>query len=297
MPGIFSPFFYFKTYVEFLFKRAGLKEIFFENDEYKIQFWDSEESQKPPLILLPAFAAETKYSWYKQVVKLSKSFRVITPNLVYFGKSTKHQKSYTIQDQVDAVTLLMNHLKLERTSIIGTSYGGAIAAEFALQNTGRIEKMILVNGPIKFIEDSEVQNLIKEHGAKDKLELLVPYDHKHLYKLFKIAYHKVPPIPRFVFRDIHKNLYVAGAEEKRKLIRQSDEELEKLRTREYKFDFPVLLIWGEKDRLAPLSIGQKLKEHMGDVAELQTIENAAHMPNYEKPRLYTRLVLDFLNSK
>lgn len=290
---LFSPFFYFNHYVNFIFKWHGLTLKTVKKDGFIIEYWES-NNNKPNLLLLQAFAAESKYSWHKQIGSLAKKHHLIIPNLIYFGGSTMEPKSYAIADQVKAVQLLVDHLQLTSFALSGSSYGGVIAIGLANQNKEKIEKMILTNGPIKYDSEEDINAILVDFGLTEKAQLLVPENYQQLHKLFGISYHKKPPVPAFFFKGIHRNLYANGAD-KRKLVAKSSEELALLRGIEYDFNFPILLIWGEEDRLAPLRIGKALKADFGDNAELVIMPKTAHMPNFEKPRAYNRIMNAFLD--
>lgn len=291
---LFSPFFYFNHYVNFIFWRHGLRLKTLKIGGFIIEYWES-KNEKPNLLLLQAFAAESKYSWHKQIASLAKKHHLIIPNLIYFGGSTMHPKSYAIGDQIKAVQLLIDFLQLQSFALSGSSYGGVIAIGIANQNKEKILKLILTNGPIKYDSEEDINAILADFGLKEKSQLLVPENHHQLHKLFGISYHKKPPVPAFFFKGIHRNLY-ANSDDKRKLVAKSSEELALLREIEYNFDFPILLIWGEEDRLAPLRIGKALKADFGANATLIIIPKTAHMPNFEKPRAYNRIMNDFLGN-
>lgn len=291
---LFSPFFYFNQYVNFIFKWHGLELKTLKKAGFMIEYWES-KNKKPTLVLLQAFAAESKYSWHKQIGSLAKKHHLIIPNLIYFGGSTMEPKSYAIADQVKAVQLLIDYLKLQAFALSGSSYGGVIAIGIANQNKEKITKLILTNSPIKYDSEDDIKAILVDLGLATKAQLLVPENYRQLHKLFGISYHKKPPIPAFFFKGIHRNLY-ANSDDKRKLVANSSEELALLRNIEYNFNFPILLIWGEEDRLAPLRIGKALKADFGVNAQLVIMPKTAHMPNFENPRAYNRIMNVFLES-
>ncbi len=57
---------------------------------------------------------------------------------------------------------------------------------------------------------------------------------------------------------------------------------------------PILLLWGEKDRLVPLSLGQKLvKQHPW--LKLSVLKDSGHCPHDESPKEFNNQVLNWLN--
>jgi pimeloyl-ACP methyl ester carboxylesterase len=60
-------------------------------------------------------------------------------------------------------------------------------------------------------------------------------------------------------------------------------------------DIPVLLVWGERDRVFPLDeYGKPLKETLPR-ARLQVVKQAGHGAHMEKPNEFNELLLDFLS--
>jgi len=290
---IISPYFYFNLYVDLKLKIFGLRLYHQKLQGFNIEYWDS-KSEKPSLILIQAFAAESKFSWFKQVRILSKTHRLIIPNLIYFGNSSMESKSHHLADQVNALQELINHLNLANFSICGASYGGVIAAELALQNQAKTKKLVLTNTPFKYNLESDIQVVLDDLKIANKPLLLAPSNHKALYLLFRLSYFKNPHVPTFIFRGIFKNLYLKNKADKQKLIATATEDLTALKTKEYPFKLPILLLWGEHDRLAPVRIAEELKVYFGAGAELIKISKTAHMPNFEKPIKYGKLLRDFL---
>jgi 4,5:9,10-diseco-3-hydroxy-5,9,17-trioxoandrosta-1(10),2-diene-4-oate hydrolase len=57
---------------------------------------------------------------------------------------------------------------------------------------------------------------------------------------------------------------------------------------------PVLIIWGDKDRVLPLSHGYLAKEKLPN-ARLKIMEGCGHIPFFERSDEFNRLVLEFLS--
>ena len=66
---------------------------------------------------------------------------MIAPDLLGYGYSAKPRDlEYTIGRQAKMVVGLMNQMGIERANIVGSSYGGAIAATIALDHPSLLEK-------------------------------------------------------------------------------------------------------------------------------------------------------------
>jgi pimeloyl-ACP methyl ester carboxylesterase len=288
-----TPFHLLDKSIDWSFRKYGLQLYQTSIDKFEIEYWAA-DNDLPVLVLCHAYGPDSKYSWYKQVRKLSKHFRLIIPNLIYFGNSTMSPKSYEVSDQVDALALLLKHLKIEEFSIGGTSYGGLVACELALLKEFNIQRLFLSNAPIKYVYGGDWEGIMSKFNVDKRSEILVPRDYKKLFQLYRFSRQKLSLAPRFIFRNIHKNLYVRQAEERRLLTDTFVENHEMFSQRTYDFDFPVLMLWGEGDKLSPLETGRQLKEHIGDNATLKVVKKTGHMPNIERPFTFMSILLPFL---
>ena len=290
-----SPYSLIEAVANRRYKKCGLKLRTIELENFHIQYWDS-ENDKPALVLLQAFAAEGKYTWLKQVKSLYKKYRLIVPNLIYFGESSMHPKSYNVHDQVRAMRLLIESLGIESYLLCGASYGGVIATELCMLHKNRVTKMVLTNAPLKFTLTEDTQPIMDEINVEAEADLLVPKNPRHLRKLFMSAYYSKPPIPFFVFKSVYKNVY-ADVSNKTALLNTFLHYKEEIRDKIFDLDLPILMIWGKEDRMAPIRIAYQLKEHFGSNASIVEIPKAAHMPNYERPATYNKVLTTFLGDE
>jgi pimeloyl-ACP methyl ester carboxylesterase len=274
-------------------KKNGLTFHEKQFEKYLIRYWDS-GGDKPVLILLQAFTAEGKFTWRKQVKAFGQKFRLVIPNLLYFGGSTATSPDYSVSEQVNAIDDLLNHLGINSFFLCGASYGGIVALELALSKSERVKKLIILGTPIKFLTEEDRQPVYEKYGADGKVSLLVPDNHRKAKKLLGIAYKNPPPVPLFIFKSIYENLYVPQSEDRKKLLSRLENEEHIYNARNYQYPFPVLLIWGEEDHLVPLHVGKKLKEHIGANTILEIISGTTHLPNLEKPKIFNEIVLAFL---
>jgi pimeloyl-ACP methyl ester carboxylesterase len=69
----------------------------------------------------------------------------------------------------------------------------------------------------------------------------------------------------------------------------------KLAARLGRISTPTLLLWGEQDRIAPLTHGERWRDGLED-ARLEKIAGAGHSAHLEQPDEVARLALQFLSS-
>jgi pimeloyl-ACP methyl ester carboxylesterase len=97
-----------------------------------------------PVILIGGLGADI-FLWFRQVPELSKQFQVVAFDTRGAGESDKPEQPYTIRMFADDTAGLLNALKIEKASIVGTSLGGLIAQQFALAYPQMVTHLVLAS--------------------------------------------------------------------------------------------------------------------------------------------------------
>ena len=92
-----------------------------------------------PDLLLISGLGFGRWGWFKQVPALSRQFRTIT-----FDVRGEQSLSRGVADLTAEVITLLDHLGLEKTHVLGTSLGGFVAQELALERPDLVDRLILV---------------------------------------------------------------------------------------------------------------------------------------------------------
>jgi len=108
-------------------------------------------NHKPPVLLLHGLPSQS-YTWLPILTQLAENgFQAIAPDWIGSGLSDKPEKrdfAYTPQAYLEALTDLINTLNLERLSIVVQGYLASVGIQYALQNSDRIEKLVILNTPL-----------------------------------------------------------------------------------------------------------------------------------------------------
>jgi len=72
-------------------------------------------------------------------------FRVVVPDQMGYGRSSKPIIPYNFHDWARNTRLLLQSLKIERVMVVGHSMGGMLAARFATQYPAMTERLVLYN--------------------------------------------------------------------------------------------------------------------------------------------------------
>jgi len=122
-------------------------------------------------------------SYWKTTIEalLQKGYRVIVPDQIGFGKSSKPAHfQYSFQQLAQNTKAMLDNLGIERTAVLGHSMGGMLATRFALMYPETTEKLILEN-PIG-LEDWKVKVPFKNVDWWYQRELSMNYDKIKAYQ-------------------------------------------------------------------------------------------------------------------
>ena len=102
----------------------------------------------PPVILLHGFP-ESHRTWRAIVPDLARDHLVIAPDQRGYARSSKPQgvESYAVDKIVGDLLALGDHFGIDRFTLVGHDWGGAIAWTAALRHPDRVAKLVIVNAP------------------------------------------------------------------------------------------------------------------------------------------------------
>ena len=267
---------------------------FIDLEGVRVHYQEAGKKTNPVLVLIHGFASSTLV-WSKVFLSLAEAgFRVIAVDLLGFGYSGKPRHAeYTIAGQAAFLIKLLDRLGIGHATLVGSSYGGAVAATCALDHPERVEKLVLVgtvnnNRPLEF-------KLMRLFGAPffgDVVSPLLIGSRFLLRQRMKGVYdrHEWVLDERRVDAR-HYPLRTSGTQ--RAMIRTVRcWDAERISQDAHLIRQPTLLLWGENDIEIPLSDGERLHESMPG-SRFFVFLNCGHLPHEEYPEAFTRLVADF----
>ncbi|HEY0100573.1 MAG TPA: alpha/beta hydrolase [Pyrinomonadaceae bacterium] len=271
------------------------KSRFVEIEGVRVHYQEAGASDAPPVLLIHGFCA-SNFVWSETLVPLAEAgFRVIAPDLIGFGFSGKPEGgAYTIETQARMICGLMDALGIERAVLVGSSYGGAVAAVCALDHASRVERLVLVGAVsnddvprrvwLRLAASPVVGEVISpvlldaRRLVKRRLRRTYAAQNNLLFDEERITAHQRPLLAANTHRAILRTLRSWSAERI---------ELEAARITQ-----PTLLVWGAHDSEVPLSSGKRLHELI-EGSRLLVFPNCGHLPQEERPREFASLVAEF----
>ena len=99
--------------------------------------------QGPALLLLHGLGCDHT-TWLPVMHELARHYTVIAPDLLGHGVSAKPRADYSVGGYANGMRDLLTVLNVDKVTVVGHSFGGGIAMQFAYQFPERTERMILI---------------------------------------------------------------------------------------------------------------------------------------------------------
>lgn len=119
-----------------------------QRQDLKMAYLDvvPEQANGRTIVLLHGKNFNAAY-WEQTIQELTKKgFRVIAPDQIGFGKSTKPEHyQYSFQDLASNTKSILDSLQITKIILLGHSMGGMLATRFSLMYPEIVEKLILEN--------------------------------------------------------------------------------------------------------------------------------------------------------
>lgn len=267
---------------------------FAEVEGVPIHYQEAGDPNAPPLILIHGFVSSTLV-WSEVFLPLAAAgFRVIAPDLLGYGYSGKpNHWDYTIEGQAKMIAGLMSHLEIDSATLVGSSYGGAVAATVALDHPERVERLVLIgavtnDAPKKFL----LLRATSSPVLGDVLGPLLLGSRRVLRARMKKSYYRQGrTFDEKKLASRHHGLSTVNTQ--RAVLRTLRRwHADYIQREAHLIKQPTLLIWGENDPEIPLSDGERLRDSMPN-ARLIVFRDCGHLPQEEFPQQFVQVVGSF----
>jgi len=102
-----------------------------------------------PIVLLHGAYMTINSNWSELIPILSKTRKVIALEMDGHGHTPLSQRPFSYQTFASDVVSVLKYLKIDSADIIGFSYGGTIAYQFAIQQPAMTKKLIIISSTYK----------------------------------------------------------------------------------------------------------------------------------------------------
>jgi pimeloyl-ACP methyl ester carboxylesterase len=247
---------------------------------------------KPPLLAIHGFIVPGSQSLMPWLDSLATDRALILPDLLGYGYSERILESgphFAAKNYAAGLANILDQLGVAQVDIVGHSYGGAIAARFALDYPDRVRRIVFMNSPIYYLEPSAGERIIElPLGIGRALAWHMmgsgPVSFSNQICQNKAATCTTPTRIKGTTDTVRAMMAShRGAADNESIVR----DIGKIKNRS-------LVVWGEKDGIFPVDYGQRLAKGLN--TRITIVPDARHTPFLGQPAATTKLVSDFFNT-
>jgi pimeloyl-ACP methyl ester carboxylesterase len=248
-----------------------------------------EHGRGEPLVLVPGFGTGL-WVWFRQVPALAERFRTIVFDPRGVARSAAPDGQFTMRDLADDLAALLEELQVERAHVLGASFGGFVAQEFALAHPSRTRSRILCctsyGGPGHVPPAPETLAAIASTKGLNTQERV----RENLLLAFSPRF--VGEHPEEVERVI--NLRAENVVPEHAYMRQLQAAVAfDAAARVGHIAVPTLVITGDEDVIVPHENSLNLAAAIPGAA-LRVVEGGSHTFFIERPDEFNRAVVEFI---
>jgi 2-hydroxy-6-oxo-octa-2,4-dienoate hydrolase len=256
-------------------------------------YLEAGDPSAPPVLLLHGSGpGVTAYAnWRLTIPALATRVRVVAPDLVGFGFTERPDTVvYDMDTWVGQVVGLLDALGIERASVVGNSFGGALALRLAARYPDRVDRLVLMGSVgVPFpITDGLDRVWGYEPSIESMKELIGLFAHSRELVTDELAEVRYRASVQPGFQESFAAMFPAPRQRWVDAMVTPDEEIAALPQR-------TLVVHGREDRIIPLDNALHLLRTVPDV-QLHVFGRCGHWTQIEHADEFNRLVLDFVTS-
>lgn len=247
----------------------------------------------PVLLLIHGFGADTS-CWLPLARSFGQRFTLLIPDLPGFGQSEPpNHLDFDIRSQTSRLMAFLDSLGIERCLVAGNSMGGYLAASLAASDPSRVQGVWLLaplgvnsvspGAALEAIDAGEVVAGEVLSTSQFKQDIVKPLFSRRIWLPY--------PILRAQAQDAIRRRF-----EVPRMLKQVRFESEPLEEIARQVNQPVLLEWGDEDRILNPAGLDVLTGRFCD-CEAHLVTKCGHLPMFELPGESARLFKQWLKQK
>lgn len=254
-----------------------------EVEKYQIRYYDTlnYSLNLPPVLFLHGLGGSAD-RWTKVIPYLAGKYRVIIPDIIGFGYSDKPHVEYTVDFFINFIKKFLTLLNVSDVNLIGSSFGGLLALEYAIKYETEIKKLVLVSpaGMMRYVSTT----------LKHYISAALYPTYENVLRAYQEMIYNSNIVSEESIQDFINRMNLPNSKYAFMSTLMSFNDLPKLTDR-LKINIPTLIIWGRNDKVIPVRYAKKFKIPNNKIVLL---DKCGHYPHLEKIDEFIKIVLKFL---
>lgn len=251
----------------------GVRSVQQTVDGRAVHFYDVQGTGRGPPLLLVHGLGGSANGFYKVMLPLAERFsRVLAVDVPGNGFSPMPESGpLKLEESVSLLERFIRDVIKEPCVLLGTSLGGAMAIATASKASDLIRALLLVAPAGARVSEDRLTALFKSFAAESYAEA---------WSLVKRLFHK-PPLGSVLFVPTLKKMYATDAV--KSVLAQAKTTDAIAPEILGGLSMPLLLIWGESEKLLPYEGIDYFRAHLPSHAQIEVVRGFGHVPHVERP--------------
>ncbi len=272
---------------------AAAPSKFIDIDSLKVHYRDEgSATDTVPLVLIHGTSASL-HTWQGCVGKLVASHRIIRLDMPAFGLTGPNtRRDYSIDYYVSFLHHFLTQLKVKQCYLAGNSLGGHIVWAYAAKYSEQVRKIVLLDAagyPIEGAKGSLAFRLARIPVLSNLLTVVTP---KSIVKKSLLDVYGDPAKVTDALVQQYHDLACRTGNRQALIDRLTQQQVGDTLLLG-KLKMPVLIVWGEMDRLIPFHNAYKFHRDLSNDS-LVVLPGIGHVPMEEVPDTTAKIMKAFL---
>jgi pimeloyl-ACP methyl ester carboxylesterase len=261
-----------------------------------------DEGDGDEVLLLIHGMAGSAQTWRAVLPQLAKKYRVIAPDLLGHGQSSKPRTDYSLGAFAVGLRDLLDELGVESATVVGQSLGGGVAMQFLYQHPDYCRRLVLISSGGLGPDVGLILRLLAAPGAEFVMPVIAPSPVLRAGNAVKSWLSSAGlRSPRGAEMWSAYSSF-GDSETRQAFLRtlrsvvdyrgQAVSALNRLNLRE---GLPILAIWGEQDNIIPVDHAYAALEARPD-CRLEILPGVGHFAQVEAPDKVIELLDEFIST-
>jgi pimeloyl-ACP methyl ester carboxylesterase len=256
-----------------------------------------------PVLVLVHGMTSSSATWARAGALLARRFTIVALDLLGHGETVTTAGDYSLGAQASLLRDVLVTLGHERATLVGHSFGGGVAMQFAYQYPERCERLVLVGSGGLGLEVNLLLRLLTLAGAEFVLPIFCRREVAEAANACARWARAIGLRPTAAAEEVWRG-YASLADARtrdaffrtlRAVIRFDGQSVSAADRLALAANVPTLIVWGARDGIIPVEHAHRAHAAIPG-SRLELFEHAGHFPHCEAPERFAQTIADFVES-
>lgn len=270
---------------------------------HRVSYRETGRDRRHVVLLVHGIAGSSE-TWAPVLAPLGRHSRVIAPDLLGHGRSdAPHSGDYSLGGFATGLRDLLVALDVDRVTVVGHSFGGGVAMQFAHQFPEFTERLVLVSSGGLGHDLTLALRAASLPGTEWVLRSASSLTPRWMRRTVHRVAHAVGNVPGSDVDGVYtawesfgdRGTRSAFVQTVRGALEPSGQRLDGAERLHLLTEVPVLFVGGGRDKVIPLEHTRAAHARLPG-SRLEIFDRAGHFPHAEQPLRFATLLRDFVDT-